>query len=191
MTDTQTLSNSHTWQSGDWKDKANSQAPYNGIQITGIPQYNDNGAFVSAAITITDYTNDPAGISSNIQALTIAQGKINIPAPEAPTDSADADNSNETTNSDSEPNTAPDNSDTATVDATSEQINAEPENNQNAQPDPSDDKNNDFTVNGWLALESNTMDLFLRVHFMYGLEPFQKEELGYIMGFSALLKSDD
>ncbi|NAW65308.1 hypothetical protein [Photobacterium halotolerans] len=191
MTDTQTPSNSHTWQSGDWKDKANSQAPYNGIQITGIPQYNDNGAFVSAAITITDYTNDPAGISSNIQALTIAQGKINIPAPEAPTDSADADNSNETTNSDSEPNTAPDNSDTATVDATSEQINAEPENNQNAQPDPSDDKNNDFTVNGWLALESNTMDLFLRVHFMYGLEPFQKEELGYIMGFSALLKSDD
>ncbi|MEL6115048.1 hypothetical protein P0Y67_07510 [Photobacterium sp. SP02] len=69
MTDKQTPATVHTWQSGDWKEKANSQAPYNGVQITGIPQYSDNGTFISASITITDYTNDPAGISSHIQAL--------------------------------------------------------------------------------------------------------------------------
>ncbi|MBD8511148.1 hypothetical protein Q4491_10690 [Photobacterium sp. 2_MG-2023] len=191
MTDNQTSPAPHTWQSGDWKEKANIQAPYNGIQITGNPQYSDNGTFISAAITITDYTNDPAGISSDIQALTIAQGQMDIPVPEAPTDSADSGKSNETTHSDPESATAPDSSNTTTVEATSDQTSAEPENSQDVQLDSSGNKRNDFTVKGWIALESNTMDIFLRVHFMYGLDPFQKEELGYIMGFSALLQSAD
>ncbi|MCG2837991.1 hypothetical protein L6J37_14225 [Photobacterium sp. WH77] len=197
MTDNQTSPAPHTWQSGDWKEKANIQAPYNGIQITGNPQYSDNGTFISAAITITDYTNDPAGISSHIQALTIAQGQMDIPAPAAPTDSADSDSDSDSDSdksietSTSEPESTPDSSETTTADATSEQTSTEPESNQVAQSDSSDEDNSDFTVKGWIALESNTMDIFLRVHFMYGLAPFQKEELGYIMGFSALLQSAD
>jgi len=192
MTDIQTTSASHTWQSGDWKDKPNSQAPYNGIQITGIPQYSDNGTFISAAITITDYTNNPAGISSHIQALTTEQGQTDIPAPEAPAGSAEpeseSDKSSET--STSAPESTPDNSEATTV-ATSEQTSTEPDNNQDTQSDSNGESNNAFTAKGWVALESNTMDIFLRVHFMYGLDPVQKEELGYIMGFSTLLKSND
>ncbi|MEI8592783.1 hypothetical protein [Photobacterium sp. Hal280] len=191
MTDNQTPATAHTWQSGDWKEKTNTQAPYNGVQITGIPQYSDNGTFISAAITIADYTNNPAGISSHIQALTTAQGQTDIPAPQALTDSADSDSDKSSETSTSEPESTPENNETTTADATSEQTSTAPENNQVAQSDSSNEDNSDFTVKGWVALESNTMDIFLRVHFTYGLEPFQKEELGYIMGFSALLKSDD
>lgn len=187
MTDIQTIPASHTWQSGDWKEKPFSQAPYNGIQITGVPQYSDNGTFISASITITDYTNNPTGVSSHIQALTTAQGQVDIPAPDtqSDSDSTDADNAATVSGQNTEPDTS------ATTDSVpaSEDNNSDPDNNPNIKTDINSEENDDFTVNGWMALESSSMDIFLRVHFRYGLESFQKEELGYIMGFSAVLKS--
>jgi len=46
------------------------------------------------------------------------------------------------------------------------------------QPNP------DFTIQGWVALEHNNLDLSLRIRLSFGLEHARRQELGYIMGFA-------
>ncbi|QUJ70490.1 hypothetical protein KDD30_20575 (plasmid) [Photobacterium sp. GJ3] len=186
--------NTQTWYSGDWKRRANTSAPYNGVQITGTPQYDDNGTFISVAVAVTDYTLNPNGVSSLIQALTVAQGKLKIPVPDAATQENSG--SQTTPNSHSSAQN-PDNT-TADTEAVKDESVTEPtQNNTDTNSDtnaatpvqPTPDP--DFTVNGWISLEMNFSQIHLRVHFQYGQEYKQREELGYIMGFRALLTETD
>ncbi|KDM89645.1 hypothetical protein [Photobacterium galatheae] len=228
MADTPTT---QTWHSGDWRSHAGSNPPYNGIEITGLPQYDDNGAFVSAAITIVDYSNNKNGVSSMIPTLTVAQGRVDIPVPPAdtsgttsgnnetsaqtnsasgtaPSDSVTASQSDTTSNTvtavtSSEPSqsdstattdTTPQDSTSASTDSTSSEddsstTNTTSQDDHSTTASPTSEPNPDFTVNGWVSLETSLSYVHLRIHFKYGLDSIQREELGYIMGFNSILES--
>lgn len=72
---------SQTWQSGDWSKRPNSEAPYNGIEISGLPEYDENGMLISVAVTLTDYTLNKEGVASIIPELTVFAGHVDIIAP--------------------------------------------------------------------------------------------------------------
>lgn len=42
----------------------------------------------------------------------------------------------------------------------------------------------DFTIEGWVALESNGLDYSLRIYLSFGLQYERAAERGYIMGFA-------
>lgn len=69
------------WQSGDWSKRPNKEIPYNGIEISGLPEYDENSALVSVTVTLTDYTLDEQGVASSILGLTVAAGSVSIFAP--------------------------------------------------------------------------------------------------------------
>lgn len=67
------------WCSGDWKTIPRKDVPYNGIKITGPPAYDENGKFVSADIVVADYTFVQDGVQSEIAALSVEDGWLDIP----------------------------------------------------------------------------------------------------------------
>ncbi len=69
------------WRSGDWRKRPNKEAPYNGIEISGTPMYDENGFLISIAVTFIDYTLDKQGVKSTIPELTISAGRVDITAP--------------------------------------------------------------------------------------------------------------
>lgn len=73
--------NELTWHSGDWKKVSRKQEPYNGIEITGVPLYDDEQKFASATITVKDFTKTPNGIPSTMEDVTLADEWVNIPVP--------------------------------------------------------------------------------------------------------------
>ncbi|GAB6260491.1 hypothetical protein [Photobacterium sp. R1] len=183
MADTPTT---QTWHSGDWRAQASSTPPYNGIEISALPQYDDNGTFVSAAVTITDYTKNKKGISNVIPALTAMQGKLDIPAPQSDTISTVNSESPDTVTT-SQKDTAATSTETTTQVSTS--AIADPTSPNNDLTSASSEPSSDFTVSGWISLETNFSYVHLRVNIKYGLDRFQREELGYIMGFNSILES--
>lgn len=124
------------WRSGDWKKRAASSPPYNGIQITGLPTYDTDNKLVSVEVTFLDFTQDDKGVESIIPNLSYLDGRVEIPVPV--------------------------------------------EKSSPPQADP------DFTVLGWVALETNGASFSLRIRFGYGAEYSRRDELGYIMSFSAI-----
>lgn len=71
----------NVWRSGDWKDTPRRVPPYNGIEITGIPSYDQKGNFDSARIIIKDCTLDQQGVTSEIEYITLSDDWVWIPAP--------------------------------------------------------------------------------------------------------------
>lgn len=69
------------WRSGDWKKVPQKQEPYNGIEITGVPTYDDEHKFVSATITVKDFTKTAKGVASTMEDVTLADEWVNIPVP--------------------------------------------------------------------------------------------------------------
>ena len=67
------------WHSGNWKTTPSKYSPYNGLEITGLPQFDDTGKFVSAAITFDDYTNSPDGVTSELPELQRDQDWVAVP----------------------------------------------------------------------------------------------------------------
>nr|WP_294862292.1 hypothetical protein [uncultured Fluviicola sp.] len=60
-----------TWYSGDWNRSGNNvNPPYNGLKILAVSIYETNenpttvGKLISIDLTVTDFTYDPAGLSS-------------------------------------------------------------------------------------------------------------------------------
>lgn len=49
----------------------------------------------------------------------------------------------------------------------------------------------DFTVNGWIKLESKGSKVYLRIRLSYGLKDFTHNEVGYIMAFDTKKASPD
>ena len=70
---------SQSWCSGEWKTIPRKNVPYNGIEIIGVPFYDDNSRFVSADIMVADYTYVKEGVQSKITALTVADSWVDIP----------------------------------------------------------------------------------------------------------------
>lgn len=56
------------WHSGDWRNNANTEAPYNGIEIKVNANYAPTSPFnlTSVAVKVIDYTNNPDGIESDV-----------------------------------------------------------------------------------------------------------------------------
>ncbi|WP_035238423.1 hypothetical protein [Desulfobacter vibrioformis] len=69
------------WHSGDWRKVPMKQEPYNGLEITGVPTYDDEHKFVSATITVKDFTKAPKGLASTMEDVTLADEWVNIPVP--------------------------------------------------------------------------------------------------------------
>lgn len=69
-----------SWRSGDWKTVPRKNIPYNGVEITGVPAYDENGKFASADIVVADYTYDKEGVQSQIAVLNVEEGWLEIPA---------------------------------------------------------------------------------------------------------------
>lgn len=69
------------WYSGDWQTPPRSWEPYNGIEISGVPTYDNENKFISAKITIFDFTKNKKGISSTIESVTLADNWAHIPEP--------------------------------------------------------------------------------------------------------------
>lgn len=140
------------WQSGGWRDKPSSKIPYNEVEITALPAYDDNGKLISVAVTFSDYTNDPNGVTSSLPELLSSEGKVTIPVA-----TTQSDPTTDSPPSDSPPASSP--------------------------PDSTPDDR--FTIDGWVALEPQLTQVYLRVHFSFGVQPNPHEELGYILGFDA------
>lgn len=47
--------------------------------------------------------------------------------------------------------------------------------------------NTDFTMDGWVSLESNGLDYSLRIYLSFGMEHAKSSERGYIMSFAKKL----
>ncbi len=77
-----TLNEDKIWRSADWKTTPRREPPYNGIEITVAPSYDDAGKFISAMITVKDCTLDKDGVSSVIKDMTPAGGWMEIPPPD-------------------------------------------------------------------------------------------------------------
>ena len=133
------------WYSGNYSSRQTAkQPPYNGIEIAGLPSYDeDSGLFLSASITFTDYTKDPNGSVVVMPALTFAEGRTTIMAA-----------AGEPTSPPQSPPSSP------------------------PQPD------SNFTIEGWVALESNGLNYSLRIYLSFGLEHERAAERGYIMSFA-------
>lgn len=131
------------WKSGDWKNTPLKKAPYNGIKISAVENYDSKNKFVSVNLTFKDYSLSPNGCTSVLPELTIAEQWVAIPIPVIPT---------------SPPSSPP------------------------------DTKNPNFTINGKVMLESTTTGIFVRIHLHYGLEHYQREELGFILKLDSTLK---
>lgn len=69
------------WRSGDWRKVPMKQEPYNGLEITGVPTYDDEHKFVSATITVKDFTKASKGLASTMEDVTLADEWVNIPVP--------------------------------------------------------------------------------------------------------------
>ncbi len=65
------------WHSGDWLQVPAKTEPYNGLEITALPTYND-GILTSVKATVTDYTKTSKGSAITIAALTPKSGNVNI-----------------------------------------------------------------------------------------------------------------
>lgn len=81
MVDMTTEKNMETqsWCSGEWKTTPRKNVPYNGVEIIGVPLYDENGRFVSADIVVADCTNVKEGVQSKLAALSVEDGWLDIP----------------------------------------------------------------------------------------------------------------
>lgn len=73
------MKNKIVWHSGDWKKSPRINEPYNGIEIIGIPLYDEDNKFTGAKLEIRDYTYEKSGVSACIKLMTTADEWVDIP----------------------------------------------------------------------------------------------------------------
>ena len=49
------------WYSGDWTKEPNKTEPYNGVEITSEPTYDDKGLLTAVSLKINDFTKSETG----------------------------------------------------------------------------------------------------------------------------------